>query len=733
MSSLLMMLQRSPVLPLLPEARVISTSGFGEVLKWSVAAIAGLGGYDSVTGASAVTQLAPSPGSFTVNVVAGDPLTFAFQLTGETYVPALFEVQGTLPAGLVQTGTENSTVDSITGTPTEAGVFPVTLIAWETPAMSGFSARSPYTINVSLPPVPSINSHPVAGNFSTGAFVSLALGQANGKAFTWKLNDEALPASETVLVEKTAPRKFIVAPATNPGDGWRSGADFNDSSWTSVSGGIGYDNEPIVNNYLPHIADGGNTGSAMSGSGKPVAAHVRIPFTVSGPHTLSYLKLRVQCDDGFVAWLNGTELSSPQNKPASFQWNSAASADAVDSTAITFREIDISQHLGLLRAGENLLAVQAMNRTNSSPDFLFNCELAAGINATNSPRLLLTSFQMSDAGTYTVTASNLAGSVTSNPAAVLLLPQITGQPESMTIPSGTSAELHVTASGSPPFTFQWYRGNSGDTANPVAGAADETFTTPNLTANTTYWVRVTSPAGTVDSGTATITVVNAPPSITTQPASTAINNGATAQLSVAATGTPPFTYQWYRGASGDISAPVDGATLASFTTPALTATTSYWVRVTNVLNSVDSNTAVVSVNAPANPYTAWRNDQFSPEQSLNEAIAGTTADPDGDGLTNEEEYIFGTLPLTATESLTPVITTTGTQTTLTFTAVRSTGPGYDGRSRLYTIESAASAEAGPWVAVEDFTDITGTGQTVTFNPAQDGTRKFFRLKVRLSP
>ena len=79
MSSLVMLLQRSPVLPLLPQARVISTSGFTEVLKWSITAIAGLGTYDSVTGASAVTQLAPSPGSFTVNVVAGDPLTFAFQ------------------------------------------------------------------------------------------------------------------------------------------------------------------------------------------------------------------------------------------------------------------------------------------------------------------------------------------------------------------------------------------------------------------------------------------------------------------------------------------------------------------------------------------------------------------------------------------------------------------------------------------------------------------------------
>src|SRR5436190_19416634 len=80
MSSLVMLLQRSPVLPLMPEARIISTTGFREVLQWSITAIAGLGAYDSVTGASAVTQLAPSPNSSSVNIVAGDPVFFLYQL-----------------------------------------------------------------------------------------------------------------------------------------------------------------------------------------------------------------------------------------------------------------------------------------------------------------------------------------------------------------------------------------------------------------------------------------------------------------------------------------------------------------------------------------------------------------------------------------------------------------------------------------------------------------------------
>jgi phosphodiesterase/alkaline phosphatase D-like protein/uncharacterized protein YjiK/2',3'-cyclic-nucleotide 2'-phosphodiesterase (5'-nucleotidase family) len=87
------------------------------------------------------------------------------------------------------------------------------------------------------------------------------------------------------------------------------------------------------------------------------------------------------------------------------------------------------------------------------------------------------------------------------------------------------------------------------------------------------------------------------PSFTTQPANTSIASGASATLSVAVGGFPVPTLQWYAGISGDTSSPVSGATSASFITPALTATTSYWVRATNSVGSTDSGTATVAVSA----------------------------------------------------------------------------------------------------------------------------------------
>ena len=94
-----------------------------------------------------------------------------------------------------------------------------------------------------------------------------------------------------------------------------------------------------------------------------------------------------------------------------------------------------------------------------------------------------------------------------------------------------------------------------------------------------------------------IQVIDAP-TITGQPANTtAINSGETATLSVTATGTS-LIYQWYAGVSGDTDNPVHGANAASFTTEALTVSSTYWVRVSNSWDKADSSAAFVQVNQP---------------------------------------------------------------------------------------------------------------------------------------
>ena len=87
----------------------------------------------------------------------------------------------------------------------------------------------------------------------------------------------------------------------------------------------------------------------------------------------------------------------------------------------------------------------------------------------------------------------------------------------------------------------------------------------------------------------------AAPTITVQPTpSQSVAYNATATLTVAATGNPTPTFQWYQGISGDTSTPV-GTASSSFTTPALTTNTSYWVRASNSQGSADSDTAAITV------------------------------------------------------------------------------------------------------------------------------------------
>jgi hypothetical protein len=91
-----------------------------------------------------------------------------------------------------------------------------------------------------------------------------------------------------------------------------------------------------------------------------------------------------------------------------------------------------------------------------------------------------------------------------------------------------------------------------------------------------------------------VSVPLAAPSISTHPQSQTIPSGQTATMSVVASGTG-LSYQWYAGSSGTTTSPIGGATSSGYTTPALTTTSSYWVRVSNSGGSADSNTATITV------------------------------------------------------------------------------------------------------------------------------------------
>jgi hypothetical protein len=138
------------------------------------------------------------------------------------------------------------------------------------------------------------------------------------------------------------------------------------------------------------------------------------------------------------------------------------------------------------------------------------------------------------------------------------------------------------------------------------GLGDEilTITTTPTTSAGDHVVTITASDGTTTaSASVFVTVLCDPPFILgiDQPKGSTVSIGRPAQLSVKASGSGPFTYQWFTGASGLSNFPLPGGTSANFTTSALNDTSSYWVRVTNPCGSVNSQTATVNVSASAKP------------------------------------------------------------------------------------------------------------------------------------
>ena len=97
---------------------------------------------------------------------------------------------------------------------------------------------------------------------------------------------------------------------------------------------------------------------------------------------------------------------------------------------------------------------------------------------------------------------------------------------------------------------------------------------------------------------------NQAPSITSHPKSQTVSAGTGVTLTVKATGPGSLAYRWFAGSSGQTSSPIAGARDDRYTTPALTKTTRFWVRVSNAGGSSDSDTATISVDAPAEPQPA---------------------------------------------------------------------------------------------------------------------------------
>jgi hypothetical protein len=153
---------------------------------------------------------------------------------------------------------------------------------------------------------------------------------------------------------------------------WTFPAFVPDGSWnTSGTGtGVGYDSAP---DYDPWIDIDVET--ILRGINASI--YIRIPFPIADKSAVTAMSFAVRYDDGFVAYLNGTEIAS-RSAPAAPVWNSTATGNATEP--LVLETIDSTAFLSALVNGPNVLAIQGLNATPGSSDFVIDPALLISLS-----------------------------------------------------------------------------------------------------------------------------------------------------------------------------------------------------------------------------------------------------------------------------------------------------------------------------------------------------------------
>jgi len=358
----------------------------------------------------------------------------------------------------------------------------------------------------------------------------------------------------------------------------------------------------------------------------------------------------------------------------------------------------------------------------------------------------------------TLSLLNLSGCSGGFEGAKALNPLAITQPVSQTVTVGQTATFSVTASGTGPLVYQWYKNGVA-----INGATSSTYTTPSTSladSGSVYTVTVSNVAGSMTSNGATLTVQSIPPVATslvpsnaTPPYNASVNlvptfSGGTAMIGSMGVG------------SSDIS--TSAISGASYPAPPLTAGKTYTLTVTDGHGNVVSTTCLVTPTSVTITPISPANQTVAPGQITFTATAsggitnGLTWMASGGSFSGnvwtapatattytitatsvDEPSVFVTTTITISA---PIIMTqpasqhacAGGNILLTVTAAYATGYQWNFNSApipgatnpTYTVSMAASANAGNYSvtvsngvsSVTSSVAIVAIGSTITSNP-----------------
>ncbi|MCC7376805.1 MAG: CotH kinase family protein [Verrucomicrobiales bacterium] len=239
------------------------------------------------------------------------------------------------------------------------GLYPATAAPTLTP--SGGSITPGLTLNLAA-------SAPEVFYTTNGLDPRLPGGEIRPGAIRLALATNSTPAPNPDLVRSGHTWRYL-ADGTDPTTAWRD-PSFDDSRWPSGPSPLGYGDGDEAT-VVPFV----DANATTAGVQKNATTFFRTSFDVVATNGFSGLSLSLTYDDAAAVFLNGVEILRTDNLPANAAFNTYATAGSSDNAVASRSDIPA----GLLRIGQNVLAVEIRQSDATSSDISFDLELAGTV------------------------------------------------------------------------------------------------------------------------------------------------------------------------------------------------------------------------------------------------------------------------------------------------------------------------------------------------------------------
>ena len=519
-----------------------------------------------------------------------------------------------------------------------------------------------------------------------------------------------------MLIPWSATSWKYLADGSNQGTAWRA-SGFNDSAWPTGTAELGYSSNGEQTTTIPI--------TEVSPGQKSATCYFRRHFSVTNPGEIDNLSVTVEYDDAYAVYLNGTRIAG--NLPVDPAYN------LYTQNAINDLQETTQVNPARLAAGSNVIAVEIHQANGGSSDLSMNLSLTATRSNTPTPIFL------TGTGERKLRARALSGGTWSAlNEATFLLDTEAASPANLAISEilyhpADPSQAEVTAGFTDANDFEFIELlNTGTRHVDLEGVYFYGAVTFNFTGAAT--------GRTLAPGARLLVVANLDAFQFRYGNSLPVAGQYSGQLNNAGENLVLYTPgdSVIRGVEYEDAAPwpvaADGTGVSLVRRHPSEAAGDSNPEGWTVSGAIGGSPGGADFFAPGT-FDSWAPGNFNPAQLASSATSGPSADPDGDGRTNVEEYAFATQPLVADlPEATFIWSTVGANV---HAAVRVRRP--EGITDVLYELLASDDLDGEWTVIgSTAADATSLGSGVERAIFRDplpatGTGKFLRMRATWQP